>query len=73
MRHPIFRAKFATDNAAKRALIDEIAEVLFNQRQTAHDFEAAKHADPESDAGTLLSITRDDAGAVLQLLMELDR
>jgi hypothetical protein len=49
---------------------DEIARVLFEQRQTPHSWDLALEADPESDAGTLLSICRDDADAVLQTLAE---
>lgn len=47
---------------------DDIAEILFNQRQTAHDWNDALEADSESEAGQLLSIVRDDAAAVLRLL-----
>lgn len=44
---------------------DVIAEILFNQRQTNHVWSEAVEADTESDAGTLASICRDDAKAVL--------
>lgn len=49
---------------------DDIARVLFDQRQTQHDFDDAEDADPESDAGTLRSICFDDADAVLALAID---
>jgi hypothetical protein len=46
---------------------EDIARVLFNQRQTGHDFDDAADADAESDAGTLRSIVFDDADAIIAL------
>jgi NTP pyrophosphatase (non-canonical NTP hydrolase) len=48
---------------------DEIARVLFQQRQTDHDWEDSQDADPDSDAGTLRSICFDDADAVIAALL----
>lgn len=47
---------------------DDIAQVLFEQRQPPYSWEDALVAEPESDAGSLLSICRDDADAVLARL-----
>lgn len=47
--------------------MDDIAEVLFSQRGTPYRWERAIDADPLSDEGTLVSIVRDDARAVLAL------
>lgn len=47
--------------------VEAAAEVLFNQRQTEHAWENAIEDDPESDAGTLASICRDDARAVASI------
>jgi hypothetical protein len=49
---------------------ETIARVLFDQRQTKHDFDEAADADPESDAGTLRSICFDDARAVIAALSQ---
>lgn len=48
--------------------IDDIAQVLFDQRQTGYAWADAIEADAESDEGTLVSIVRDDAKAVLAAL-----
>jgi hypothetical protein len=61
------RALALSEREGGRPSRDDVAGVLFNQRKTSHDFDAALEADPESDAGTLLSICRDDADVVLQL------
>lgn len=52
--------------------VDNIAEVLFSQRGTPYSWERAIDADPLSDEGTLVSIVRDDARAVLALFAALE-
>lgn len=52
---------------------EEIAKVLFEQRQSPHDWEDSAEADPESDAGTLRSICFDDADAVIRAITPLGR
>ena len=48
--------------------VDDVARILFDQRQTPHVFDEALNADLESDEGALLDICRDDARAVLRHL-----
>jgi hypothetical protein len=49
---------------------DEIAKLLFDMRQSGHDWETAIDGDPESDAGELASICREDADEVLVLISQ---
>lgn len=58
-----------TEDDGLRAIdTDEIAAVLFAQRQTPYVWADAIDAPAESDEGTLVSICRDDAAAVLAAL-----
>lgn len=70
-RHPApLDASADTGKALGYFTADDIAEILFVQRQTGWCWEDAIDADTESDKGTLVSIVRDDAIAILKEFAE---